>query len=705
MLKKMLSVILAAVMIISVLPLSLTAFAGNITSGYCGNDGEAELKNVKWSYNADTGVLTLIGYGEFVGGSNYGYSEIPTTATTIIVGEGITSIPDYSFYNNENLTSIQLPSTVTSIGRSAFEKCKSLESIVLSDNVLSLGPSAFSGCESLSSVTLSNNLTRIESSTFFSCSSLESIDLPDSLTYIGSAFSYTGIKHFDIPDSVETYTRMQFYYCEHLKSFVIKDGTTVIPEMMFCGCTSLESVTIPKSVTTIDFQAFFNCTSLSKVYYGGTAEEWAEVQINNGNQRLNEVDIVFVGGSECEHNLVLTETLAATCDTPGYNEYTCTICGQTIRETLGAHHIFGEYTVTFKPTCVEPGLKVRYCSVCGKADYAQIAELDPDHSSHIPGPYQVIKNPTVNSQGTEAIYCTRCETYYNHRSIPKLNPDLITNVTLSSSKETLLVGDTAQITAAVTPDTLENKNVIWTSSDASVATVDNGLITAKAPGAAVIIAKTEDGGYKDFCLVQVFSVNAVNGAHLDNSTGFIYGLTPNLDSVADYLELDDESVSITYSTDVIGTGTVIEVKQNDTTIKKYQAVIFGDVNGDGIYDGQDAFIVNCIATGALTREQVGEAKYLAADCNHDGLVDSSDVLILQKAGVLLAQVNQSESDTDIEENQAYQDYIELIDQNPTVEDKPVEEPEPEVQPASIVDRIIEFIKKVVDFFRSIISKF
>lgn len=705
MFKKLFAVLLALAMILSAVPLSLTVFAGNITSGYCGDDDEADFKNVRWEYNADTGVLTLTGYGRFQGGESSGYSPFPKTAATIIVGEGITSIPSESFYNNNNLTSIQLPSTVTSIGNYAFQNCKKLESIVLSDNVVSLGSYAFSHCESLSSVTLSNNITRIEGGTFFSCFSLESIDLPDSLTYIGgSAFAYTGIEHIDIPDSVETYIRMQFYYCDHLKSFVIKDGTTVIPEMMFAGCTSLESVTIPKSVTTIDRQAFSNCTSLSKVYYGGTAEEWAEIQISSvGNQSLNEADIIFVGGSECEHNLVLTETLEPTCDTPGYNDYYCTICGQTIHETLGAHHIYGEYIVTIKPTCVEPGWKERTCTRCGNVEAAMIAELDPDNNHHIPGPYQVIKNPTVYSPGAEAIYCTRCETYYNQRSIPKLNPDLVISISLSSSKEVLLVGETSTLTATVTPENTENKNIIWTSSDTSVADVDNGIITANAPGAAVIIAETEDGGYKDFCLVQVFSVNAQNGAQIDSADGFIYGLAPKLDSVADYLELDDESVSLSYSTDVIGTGTKVFVKQGSTLISEYQVVIFGDVNGDGIYDAQDATVVNCIANGLLTREQVGEAAYTAADCNHDGSVDSSDVLILEQAGLLLSQVDQSKDD--YMETDAYAEYLDLIDQTPPAEETP-ETPDEPIAPSqpTFIQRVIEIIKYIINFICSIIIK-
>ena len=568
-------------------------------------------------------------------------------AETVIVEEGITYIPDFFFSRYYALKSVQLPDTLKTIGDSAFNSCTSLESVVIPDSVTAI--------------------------------------------YYGSVF----------------------VGCTSLKTAKLGDGLGVVSERMFEGCTSLESVTLPNyRDITICADAFKNCPALTDIYYGGTLAEWSGeytdtfgdkypyVEIREGNDILKSVTVHPINGGECQH-VFESETIPASCIHGGYTLYTCTLCGYsyTDNETGVIDHSYGDWIVTVQPTCIYPGEKYRVCSVCNNEEWVDLKPLGHSATS------VMVKNPTVDEEGEMQSVCTTCGKVLSTAVIPKLIDDRTRGITLSSEKEMLLTGESVTLTASIIPDTATNKNVIWTSSDTSVATVDNGTVSAVNTGAAVIVAKTEDTGYTAFCLVQVFSVNAVNGAHLDNSTGFIYGLTPNLDSVADYLELDDESVSITYSTDVIGTGTVIEVKQNDTTIKKYQAVIFGDVNGDGIYDGQDAFIVNCIATGALTREQVGEAKFLAADCNHDGLVDSSDVLILQKAGVLLAQVNQSESDADIEENQAYQDYIELIDQNPAAEDQPVEEPEPEVQPASLIDRIIEFIKKVVDFFRSIISKF
>jgi hypothetical protein len=53
---------------------------------------------------------------------------------------------------------------------------------------------------------------------------------------------------------------------------------------------------------------------------------------------------------------------------------------------------------------------------------------------------------------------------------------------------TLGVGETATITATVKPDNATNKNVTWSTSDANVATVDNGVVTAVGKGEATITA-------------------------------------------------------------------------------------------------------------------------------------------------------------------------------------------------------------------------
>ena len=69
---------------------------------------------------------------------------------------------------------------------------------------------------------------------------------------------------------------------------------------------------------------------------------------------------------------------------------------------------------------------------------------------------------------------------------------LVSGITLNGEKWNLKVGDTQEITATVAPNDATKKDVIWTSSNTDVATVENGVVTAKAAGTATITVKATD---------------------------------------------------------------------------------------------------------------------------------------------------------------------------------------------------------------------
>ena len=181
-----------------------------------------------------------------------------------------------------------------------------------------------------------------------------------------------------------------------------------------------------------------------------------------------------------------------------------------------------------------------------------------------------------------------------------------------------------------------------------------------------------------------------------SENGFIFGLAPKLTSLTDYIDVA-EGCELEYSTDKIGTGTEINAVKDNISYASLTVVIFGDVNNDGVYDGMDAVIVNCLANGMLTREQVGEAIYMAADCNHDGAIDSLDVDILQQAGVLLASVDQSKTQEELQTNSAYVEYLNLIDQTPVNEETEKE------QTPSALDKLISFIADIYAFLNNLIN--
>ena len=67
------------------------------------------------------------------------------------------------------------------------------------------------------------------------------------------------------------------------------------------------------------------------------------------------------------------------------------------------------------------------------------------------------------------------------------------SITISKSSLSLNVDETYQLNATINPSNTMDKNVTWTSSNTTVATVNNGMVNAKSKGTAVITAKTVNG--------------------------------------------------------------------------------------------------------------------------------------------------------------------------------------------------------------------
>ena len=78
-----------------------------------------------------------------------------------------------------------------------------------------------------------------------------------------------------------------------------------------------------------------------------------------------------------------------------------------------------------------------------------------------------------------------------------------TGVTLNKTSASVKQGKRITLTATVAPANATNKNVTWSSSDTSVATVNNGVVTGVATGDATITVTTKDGSHKASCTVTV----------------------------------------------------------------------------------------------------------------------------------------------------------------------------------------------------------
>ena len=115
----------------------------------------------------------------------------------------------------------------------------------------------------------------------------------------------------------------------------------------------------------------------------------------------------------------------------------------------------------------------------------------------------------------DGAYTATCEVTVVAAPIP------VTGVTVGPTSTSVYVGETVTLIASVIPADATNQNVSWSSSDATIASVDkNGVVTGIAIGTATITVTTEDGGYTADCVVSVVKkdVTPVTGVKLDKTS-------------------------------------------------------------------------------------------------------------------------------------------------------------------------------------------
>ena len=133
----------------------------------------------------------------------------------------------------------------------------------------------------------------------------------------------------------------------------------------------------------------------------------------------------------------------------------------------------------------------------------------------------------------------------------------VESVSLDAEALELEVGKTKEVFATVLPENATNKELIWSSSDESVATVENGLITALKEGKTVISAKSKDGYKSASVEVSVTATPAV--IHVEsislNKTELemVTGDRENLSATVLPSDADDKSVTWTSSDESIAT--------------------------------------------------------------------------------------------------------------------------------------------------------
>ena len=162
----------------------------------------------------------------------------------------------------------------------------------------------------------------------------------------------------------------------------------------------------------------------------------------------------------------------------------------------------------------------------------------------------------------------------------------VTGVSLNKTTATLTVEDTLTLTATVAPSNATDKTVTWTSSNPSIASVSNGVVTAKRAGTTTITATTVDGNKTANCVVTVNAIDDdLPSLKIDDIT-----VTPGEDFYVDIVAENCGSVKAI---------TVNDIEYSESlTLTQAEWLLSGstlssvDINGDSLIAFQNAIDAN-----------------------------------------------------------------------------------------------------------------
>lgn len=158
--------------------------------------------------------------------------------------------------------------TVTSIPSSAFSDRWGLEKIILPKKLEAIGNHAFSGT-GLKEIELPESLTTLDYNAFSYCASLSSVKIPGKVERISpySFYKCSNLPKVELAEGIKFIDNQAFYYCDHLQSINFPSTLTSIGYEAFRE-TDLSEVNIPGSVENIGSNAFYRNKNLKKLTFG-----------------------------------------------------------------------------------------------------------------------------------------------------------------------------------------------------------------------------------------------------------------------------------------------------------------------------------------------------------------------------------------------------------------------------------------------------
>lgn len=200
---------------------------------------------------------------------------------------------------------------------------------------------------------------------------------------------------------------------------------------------------------------------------------------------------------KCGEPQLTEEVHAAGCDEIGYTVHTCTVCGNTWRDSFVLEtHQPGDWQITQAATTETAGVRVRVCVLCG-----QVLE-EETIAPHVPGDWTLVREPDYGVTGLRQRLCVDCGQVLEEDVSPALVP--VTGIALTPAVVEMTYQDSTVLQWTVYPADAANTMVNWETSDSDVVTVDtNGTVHAVGGGTATVTCTSADGFAKTECVVHV----------------------------------------------------------------------------------------------------------------------------------------------------------------------------------------------------------
>lgn len=178
-------------------------------------------------------------------------------AGTIIIPSDVATIKAYTFFNQDEITSVFVSSGVSTIGEAAFSDCSGLRQVLISDGVTYIDKGAFDNCAELVTVSIPDSASEIHTR-FEGCGKLQYTE-QDGIKYLGNADN--------------RYLIAMGPVSKDIVQCVISDFTRTIAAEAFKDCKSLMWLTLGKNVRKIGNYSYAQCVSLSSIEIGDSVEE------------------------------------------------------------------------------------------------------------------------------------------------------------------------------------------------------------------------------------------------------------------------------------------------------------------------------------------------------------------------------------------------------------------------------------------------